>query len=456
MVAREWSYDLLSEDEQRLYRRLSVFAGGWTLAAAEAVAGSPGSGELGLDVLEGLGRLVDHSLVRQVEGAAGEDRFTMLETIREYGLAQLEAGGEAEEARERHALHFLSVVETAEQALLLGREQGTWLDRLEVEHDNLRAALGWGLAHDAPLALRLAAAAGRFWYARGHVAEGRDWTERALAAAGDEPSVPRVRALAWLGDFFLFQGDPVRASELAEASLAMARALGDTLGEIRALNDLGWISLQAGDPIRSRHTFEEAAGLARAIGDERWEHGTLANLSNTYHALGEFSKARAAAEKVLAWSRRTDDLMGVAMALTSLAEISRDDGDLAGAVGQNREALVLAHTHHDRLGAGITLRSIASLALLVPTASVPEYDRAARLFGAADAVREVAGAGYEGLESPSREPDLASLRATLGEPAFTAAWEAGRALSLDEAIAEALALADALARGAPAPPPDTA
>jgi len=282
-VSIDWSYGLLTEDERKLLRRLAVFAPGCTLDAAEAVCPAAGPDEFaewGGDVLEGLASLVDKSLLRSEQGT--EPRFTMLETIREYGLEQLASVGEAEALRRRHAAHYLAVAKRAEPALT-GAEQGTWLARLEGEHDNLRAALQWSRdSGESALGLRLAGALWRFWYVRGHLSEGRAWLDGllALTTSDREPDVAAIRAKALTGAGVLanIQGDYDRATVLCEESLTLYRRLDDTRGPAVALNILGNLAMNQGAYARAVALSEESLALYRTLGDKRGMAVALNNL----------------------------------------------------------------------------------------------------------------------------------------------------------------------------------
>jgi len=433
-----WSYDLLTDDERKLYRRLSVFAGGWNLAAAEAVAGSPGSGELGLDVLAGLEALSEHSLVHQMPGDADEARFAMLETIREYGLGQLAASGEAAEAHQRHAAHVLELAEIAEPELYRA-DEAAWLDRLEAEHDNLRAAMGWSLANEPQRALRLVAGAWRFWYVRGYLREGQDWVERALAAADEGLSVPRVRALNGLAVFVSVQGDFARGWELEEASLAMARALRDALGEIRALHDLGIMATNLGRADRARTLYEEALGLAREHGELWWEASALHNLGDLATDQGDGDRAELLLEQSIAIARRIGNWGGVAVASFALGEVFLTRGDVRRAAREYGAGLRLL----SRIG--YKDHQMMTLNALAVAGAEGRPRQAARLLGGSEAAQEAVGLVLERRILAQTEQAVAHLRAALEPAVMAAAWAAGRALSLDEAVIEALALADELA-----------
>ncbi|MDQ5851071.1 MAG: tetratricopeptide repeat protein, partial [Chloroflexota bacterium] len=269
--AMDWSYHLLAAGEQRLFARLGVFVGGCTLEAAESVCNA--MGDLDLAVLDGLQSLVNKSLLRQAVDQDGESRFTMLETIREYALERLTESGEAEAQRRHHATYFLSLAERLEPALM-GPEQAACMDALELEHDNLRAALAWGCGHShaAGLGLRLAASLWWFWGQRGYLSEGRAWLEGALAASRAAASTReldalRAKALYRAGVLAWYQSAHDRAVALCEESLRIAQELGDTQGIAWARHNLGRVAYLQGDYRRAGPLLTESLAGFREVGD---------------------------------------------------------------------------------------------------------------------------------------------------------------------------------------------
>jgi predicted ATPase len=255
-----WSYDLLGEKEQRLFRRLSVFVGGCTLSAVEAVAGSTDE----MDFLDGVASLVDKNLLRRVEQEDGEVRLAMLETIREYVLERLLESGEREAVRRAHAGYYLALAEEAEPGLTTA-EQMRWLDLLEREHNNLRAALRWSVdSEDVETTMRLGGALWRFWYVRGHLREGRRWLEQALSLGGEDPFL-RARLLGGGGELSHSLGDLDRAQDLREEALAVSSQLGDEAQIADALNGLAFVIRRKGEFARARH----ASGGPRTVPEAR-------------------------------------------------------------------------------------------------------------------------------------------------------------------------------------------
>ncbi len=283
-----WSHELLTPDEQALFRRLSVFAGGFTLEAAEAVTTDD---ELDLELFEGLERLVEHSLVRQTE-AEGEPRFLMLETIREYGLEQLEARGEADAAYGRHAAWFRDLA-TQLHAERTGPDPMAGIDRLDQEDDNLRTALTWALAHDQETALRLVATLGGFWLARGYITEGRGWCERVLALVPTEAMLnDRVRALNSAAMVGAIQGDIEAAERWGRDALDLAQRLGNRQELLNALQSLATVADWRGEQEHAIALMEEALGVARESGEVDLIGDALNGLGYAYFLAGNLEQAR--------------------------------------------------------------------------------------------------------------------------------------------------------------------
>jgi predicted ATPase/class 3 adenylate cyclase len=435
--AIEWSYELLSEEEKLLFHRLSVYAGGRTLEAVEAVCNPHGE----LDVLEGVSSLVDKSLLRQVEGAAGdtgEPRFTMLETIHEYAQEKLEESGEAEEIGRRHAEFFLALAEEA-RSQLNGSEQGRWLSCLEAEHDNLRAALSRTLAQgEVELAGRLAGALWRFWNMRGHVREGRQWLREVLAGEGlSQPT--RAKALDGAGSLAWRQGEPTAAEPLYEESLSLYRELEDTRGIAGVLIGLGILAKLRGELDRAQALYEEALARCRELEPTVGIAAVAAiavllnNLGSLADTRQEYARAESLYRESLALARQVGDANGVSLALLNLAELARRQGNLPGARVHLRESLHVARDiGHVRWATG----GLALLAQLLAAAGAAE--RAARFFGAVEARFAAMGTHVQTPERPEYDRDLAGARAQLAPEVWERLYQEGAAWSLEEAIAYAL------------------
>ncbi|MDQ2744046.1 MAG: tetratricopeptide repeat protein [Chloroflexota bacterium] len=465
-----WSYDLLDARQQRLFRRLAVFAGGCTLEVAEAVGTTEALGTV--EVLPGLGALIDQSLLQSEDGdLCGECRVRMLETVREYAGEILQAHGEAEEAGRAHADYYLRLAEAAEPELR-GAAQAAWLERLEREHDNLRAALRWEDERgEVEAGLRLAGALAPFWYVRGHYKEGRGWLERLLERVGDGVSgAVRAKALLGLAALVYNVGEYRRAGPLCEESLALYRYLDDSPGMARALTRLGGILRDQGDRTRAATLLEESVALYRHLGDiagvahalvnlvgtlssdperavalgeesvalyrDRGDDGGLAYallvLGRARESLGDREGAAQAIEESLALSRCLGDRGGIPSALHALGRLARAGGELAQALALVKEALAL-NSGGVRIGTAYPLDTLAGVA-----AAQGRMERAARLWGAAAGLLDAANACLPDQFAPLHQQDTAAARAALGAEAFARAWDRGRQLPVDEVIAYAL------------------
>jgi predicted ATPase/DNA-binding CsgD family transcriptional regulator len=318
-----WSYDLLDVEEQRLFRRLSVFAGGCTLEAVEGL--STTLGEMPAPVLDKVASLLDKSLLRQLEQGAEEQRLLMLATIREYGLEALASAGEMESTRWAHASYYLALAERAELELG-GPLQGASLDRLEREHDNLRAALQWSLEQGetgggTELAMRLGGALRLFWWGRGHWSEGQSFLERALSSSeGIEPYV-RAKALIAAGHLAYVQGDYDRAEPLCKESLALYRELEDQPGVAFSLSLLGSVAWTQGNMASARNLTEEALAIAMQVDAMEVAANSLFTLGLVSSSLGEYTRAYALFEESLAIHRASGDKRGIAHSLSQLAQL---------------------------------------------------------------------------------------------------------------------------------------
>jgi predicted ATPase/DNA-binding CsgD family transcriptional regulator len=472
--AIEWSYSLLNVDEQTFFDRLSVFAGGCRLEAVEAVCAGNAMGEE--DALPLLDRLVDTSLV-VAEERHGERRYRLLESLRLYGRERLVKSGEAESTYRRHAEHYLALAEAVEPALW-GSDAVAWLDRLEIEHDNLRAALRWATGRgEVEIALRLGAALSRFWQVHAHLSEGLKWLASALDWTGGASTATRARALDAAGHLARDQADYDRAWAFYEESLGLRRELEDSRGTALALINLGVVAQLRGDYDRAVALHEESLALFRSLGDERGVALSLLTLGSMAQWQGDLARATAHYEESLALFQALSDTRGIAGVLSSLgtlassrgdfvtadelyvecavlfrelgdsrdiaaclsnqAGIARDRGDLKRAAALARESLALFHELGDHRGIVACLELIGNA-----SAAQGQTERAIRLLAAAETLRETTGIDRPAARGAAQERTVAALRSALGEDAVARAWEVGRRLPLDEIVAEALAPAE--------------
>ncbi len=439
-----WSHDLLSPAERVLFRRLAVFAGGFTLEAAEAVVSSPG--DLGVEVLEGVASLVDKSLLRQTEGVGGDARFGMLETVRQYGWERLAESGEEDAVRRPHMAWCVRLVERAEEAFL-SAEEPTWLDRLEAEHDNLRTALAWTIEHrDVESALRLAGAPWWFWAMRGFLGQGSSWLEQALALPDGEATVARAKAIIAAGMVAWARGEVDRSDDRLQQSLALWRSMGDGARLARSLHYLGLVAWQRGDFRAMAARAQESLATAEEADDEVEKAVARVTLGAALLRLGERDRARQALAQALERFRAEGMRRTTAWALSHLAEVAQLDGDRRRAFDLHLEALGVYREIRDTWGVGAELPDLAALA-----AASGHQEAAARLLGAAARMQETTGIATQNRLS-NAEQVAGQLRAHLGERPFADAWGAGRSLSVEQVAAEAEAISAALASGAQSSP----
>ena len=434
----EWSYGLLDETEGALFRRLSVFVGGWDLEAAEVV----GAGELveaGF-VLDLLSALLDKSLVVADTEAGGALRYGMLEPVRQYGSEKLRESPEATEVRRRHAEHYLELAETADRGLL-GPDQGLWLQRLRTESGNLRAALAWSLEPvqegrqgARELRLRLVAALGRFW-GRNGFEEGKLWLLTALERDHGEFPRARAKALGELGFILLFQQDYGPALAALDEAVALYKELGDTAGAAFALANLGWAVLHGYYRERLPAFLQESEALLEgALEDHPRAYLSIIVASATVWQ-GDLDLATSRIEAAIAMCRELGDLRNVAMAIFNLGGIHLKRGDIDQAIEAFGEGARISGQLGDPLGAAYCIWIFGGV-----NARLGKPVRAARLWGAAEALREQMGMSFSryDLAESGYEGDLTAVRSSLDEATFDAAWAEGRAMPPDQAIEYAL------------------
>ncbi|MFN8474993.1 MAG: tetratricopeptide repeat protein [Anaerolineae bacterium] len=426
----EWSYNLLSEEEKALLRRLGVFVGGATLEAIEAVcyAGDDTAG----DVLDGISALTDKSLLRQAV-TQGEPSFRMLEAVHEYALERLEESGEAQALRRRHADYFLALAEQAEPELL-GLHQIAWLERLEREHDNLRAALQWSFeAGDLDTALRLAGALGWFWYLHSHLVEGRTWLDRVSRQAGEQSTATGAKVLAAAGTLAFAQGDFTAARALHEQALALYREVGDARGEASSLDNLGVQMLAQGELEAAKGLLEQSASLYRETGDRVGLMNVLNNLGEVARTEGDYAAAERYYVDGLALVGQARNSMLVAWLLHNLGHVALYRNDIKRADDLFRESFAAGQ----EMGfMPVIIACIAGFAAVWGARG--DATRATRLFAAADAMLAEAHSHLDRPDSMAYDRYLAAARAGLDAEAFERAWAEGRAMTQEEAVAYAL------------------
>jgi ATP/maltotriose-dependent transcriptional regulator MalT len=483
----DWSYGLLAPSEQIVFRRLAVFVGGWSLEAAEEVC--PGSGVAPREVLGLLTRLVDASLV-QVDERDGRARFRLLEPVRQYADERLGASGELDAVRYQHATCFESFAERWEtDANVGGPHRQAAHAALELERDNLRAALRWSLDQgDARMGFRLGRAHWNLWVVQGAFSEGRAWLTQ-LVALPDAAKAPAMRAVAQSIEATLAwrQGSYARALELQREALPLLRQADDPWPLHAALADVGFIAQYQGDYPAARAHFDEALAVARTAGDRVNEAIALSNLGWLALAQEDYSTAYARSEASLALGRSVGDAWAVSLSLGILGEVALRQGDVATARRLAEECVVLRrqigerfllaygldlvgqvamveghyaearaawreglHLHQElgnRAGIADTLESIAALA-----ATETQSERAVRLAGAAAGIREEVGAPLSPSSRAKLDRWLIPVRQALGSETTTLAWQAGRDMAAEQALDLALAAMEAPTTRSSGPP----
>ncbi len=444
-----WSYDLLAPAEQALFRRLAVFVGGCTLEAAEAVASV--TIERGMDLIEGIAALADNSLLREKTGPDGEPRYLMLETIREFGLERLRESGEEAETRQLHAEYCLALVERWSPDPALPGEKRR-LMALAPEHDNARLALAWFADHgDADGLLRLAGSLFEFWHALGFYSEGREWLRRALERSEHADPPVRLRALLTASALARYQGDLAEAMSLNALALPLARRLGNAGQLITALLNAGLLAFYQERHAAAETLLQEAYELARRLGDDvpakRPMTGILLNiLGNIAFVRGHLDRAAARFEEAIVLLRAADYVWALDHALTGLGGVSYVRGNVERAAPLFAEALDLDWSVPDPRKTASTLLGVAGVAT-----ARGRPDIGARVLGAAEAISRSIGAAFAPSDRVLHDRILAALMAALGEARLGEARGAGRALTMEAAVAEAreVVRADDRAAGAP-------
>lgn len=473
----EWSYDLLSAEEQRVFLRLSIFAGGATIEAAEAVArrasADKDKGESLGDILGVVSSLADKSLLFRDESSFAEPRIGMLETVREFGRDLLAANGDEAATARAHASYFLELAEKAAPELI-GAEQAAWFARLEVEHENLRRALAWALASgEAEIGLRLGGRLFRFWQNRGYLAEGRRWLDDLLDLSAPVSPDVRAQALHVAGLLAYTAGELLGAEQYLERSLEIRRELDDRRNMANLLSNLGLIAQDRGDLVRAERLLEECLAFDRALGDRWGLAASLTNFSRLVWLRGDLSRSRELQVESLVIVRDLGDVRSIAIALSNLGSIARDEGDLTAAKAFFEESLCHWRALDEQRGIAVELRNLGLIAaaggdaeqaepliiesierlreiemvpdtlssleaMAVTTVALGDPSRAIHLLSAAETLRETVDAPRPPDEEAARKSTLDAARASLSSEVFATAWRMGAGLSLDEAVALAI------------------
>jgi predicted ATPase/DNA-binding XRE family transcriptional regulator len=425
-----WSHDLLRPREQTLLRRLSVFAGGWSLDAIETVAGNVE--EVG-DALDGISALVDQSLV-VLERNRADPRYDMLDVVREYAAARLSDASETEEIERRHALHYLALSEAAEPHLVRSGHQD-WFRRLDVDRGNLRRGMAWTIDHgETVLALRYSVALWRYWRQLGELAEGRRWSDAALAVAGNAPPSLRAKAL-WAAAALAFpQADHMRMAELAAEMIGLAQQSEDPMDLRNALTVRGLVAMCRGRYTEALEPYTESVAICRGLGIS-WQLATSQlNLGDALLHCGRRDEAVARFHDALRLYRVLGDDVFAARVLNHIAHAALADNDLARADRLACEALASVAEQGERQGIAEGLETLAAVA-----AERSAVDRAATLAGAAAAIRDTIASHAAPFDVAITAPHLDMIKASVSEERWHRAWDRGVALDSATAVAYALA-----------------
>jgi predicted ATPase/class 3 adenylate cyclase len=469
----EWSFALLDEGEQVLFGRLAVFSGGRTLEAIEAICDA--EGDLPVEAFEGISSLVDKSLLRQEDGPDGEPRFVMLETVHEFAREKLGQSEEAEEIKRTHAEFFLDLAEEACPELKSANKL-QWLESLEAEHDNMRAALSWALGRkEEELALRMGGALWLFWSVRGYYSEGRRWLEEALAIEGRVSPEVRAMALAGAGGLAMEQGDLDRGQGACQEGLGLLAHEGREASEANLwlLMFLGWMAWQREEHGQARELFEESLALSREMRNIWWIATSLSNLAVVSHSLGNSERATELYEESMDIFREQGDKQFLAYCLNNLAMVVCSKGDLRRAVKLTEESVTLLRELGARGDVALGLCNLGWMALLqndidraadlyreslslswdaglnplvqsvleglaCVAGANGEAERAARLWGAAQALHESKDIPRDIDFLAEADSRTSAVRTGMGEEAWEEAWRKGRVMTLDEAVSYAL------------------
>jgi predicted ATPase/DNA-binding CsgD family transcriptional regulator len=451
-----WSHDLLSPEHRAVFQHLSVFAGGFTLDEASAVEGIAPFGDDGyqsagggdpLELFEAIASLVDSSMVLADRSSESEARFIILETLREYGLEQLEAAGELADYRKRHAAAFLRLVTEADTHVW-GRDSYRWINRLEQEHENIRAALEWSLEHDSAIALKLAGKLWWFWQTRGHLTEGRRWLKRALDAAPYEASHDRLQASFGGGFLAVMQGDPSSAVPYLE----QCRTIVDGMGANDAEHQ-GQIQFMESFVIGGKGEHQDAAASARASLASFVESGAEQRIPFAHNrlgielaAIGEHAEAETHFQHALDQWRAQGSEWGEVTALINLAIAERNRGDYARAVADLTLCLEPAHRQGDPWGEAETRLTMAGLAALLGDELM-----SARFQAAAERIRQAVGLRLQEYIDPALL-DTAAIETRMSDPVFAQAWAEGQSATIEQLVAWATELQHSASTGRrPAP-----
>ncbi len=382
--------------------------------------------------MNGVSSLVGNSLLVQTETANGESRFRLLEVVREYALETLEASGESDLIKQKHAAFYLAFAEEAESKLY-GEQTTKWLNRLEEEHDNIRAVLSWSAINDVETAINLVAAIRRFWILHNHLTEGRKWQEMALERGGDAPAGLRFKLLHGIGQAALYQGDDETARKIFEENLATGRAASDLRQIALSNRGLGGVAKKQGNIAAARKYIEDGLKISREADDKFGIAVSLNNLGDLARMENDFAAARSLLEEALSLSRQLRNKEGICGGLNNLGAAAYGEGDYQAACSHYAEAMATAQELGDKVSVSYSLDGFAALA-----AKGKDFVVAAQLAGAAEHLRQSLGFESEPSERRFRDAYLADLRSAITEEIFSQNYRQGCQMKIEKAVALAL------------------
>ncbi|MEO7672622.1 MAG: tetratricopeptide repeat protein [Pyrinomonadaceae bacterium] len=422
-----WSYDLLSEFEKGVLRTLAVFSGGFRIESAEFVCGPSDD----LEVLNAVTSLIDKSLIVQKELSGGESRLRMLEVVRDFASELMELNGEAESVRRKHAEFYVSLGETAEPFLQTAQSD-VWLGRLEEEHDNLRAAMSWSVTNDPSMAVRMAVAVRNFWLVHGHLNEGFRWLKAASTTGFRPDPAQGFKLLNGLGLAARFSGDYETARHAYEDGLAAGREAGDNPGIALSIRGLGLVAMQQEDFEAARRHFDDGLSISRELNDKFGIAISLSFLGDLARTEGRCADARPQFEEAVELFRALEKGPPLADALNNLGAAVFGMGDAETARLHFSEALKIAEGLANRITISFSLDGFAAIAV-----DNDDCERAVRLSGAADNLRDLIGYKIEPAERRFRDTYIGKIKERMTDEEFVRGRTAGRELKLNAAIAEA-------------------
>ena len=429
--AIDWDYTLLDVEEQKLFRRLSVCRGGFSIEGAGVLVAA--AGDMDIDLFDGLDSLAGKSLLRQVPSLQDDPRFGMLQTIREYALDVLDASGEGEATRSAHAHFYLKEAERAADELR-GPDQVRWLETLELDHDNLQDALEWAQeTDDWSLLLRLTASMAQFWSIRGYHSEGRQWIGIALERTQGITSLHRTRVLAGGAMLARARVDFVEGRRLLEECVEAQRKLGDEAGVALSIKDLGNLEVDQGNIEAAEDLYRQSLAEWRRLGDQQGVAQTLNNIGFITQIKGDQAEALKMLDESLAIFRQQRDKQGIARALMNIAVSTRELGDFKRAARLSRESLVLWRQLGDKWDVGDCLEDLAGV-----LHELSLTYQAGVIYGGAEALRWAIGAPRPPVEQKAYEDRVDAVHKVLGDALFSEAWARGSAMRVEEVIDYAL------------------